>query len=465
MRKEIPEEKYSLLLGEKRHVVLLLKEVDNLGRELNFTESITLQTCKIFKGSNIDVPVLILGPESCTLIPDGLGFKLSFQVDSDLLDGPGSYVALFEWHEEPSADNLKGLIYFSVIDLTVPVSPYGALVNAIIAGINGSIQYNDSGALAGDNELTWDNILKLFKVLGTIQSGLTGTSQGTFKIAGLTSGEVIITTKNEAGTWTMTLPDNTGMPDQVLATDGIGNLKWSSMGDGSGNVVGPAGATDGNLAVFDSTSGKLIKDGGPIPDITSMVSGDGGAAAGNVAVFNGDGFHITDGGAFPIQILPGGFNNQIQFNDNGTAFRGSGGLEYVDGMTTYLNDTLMGKPIEGDNISSGYTRFCGASGTGTGTGGPLVFAAVPAGTTPGQQTNPYVDYVFLHHDGHMGIGTEGVETPSALLNLNSTNSGFLMPRMSTEQRDAISSPETGLLIFNLTTLAFNYFDGSNWIEI
>lgn len=34
---------------------------------------------------------------------------------------------------------------------------------------------------------------------------------------------------------------------------------------GSGDVVGPSSATDGNLAVFDSTTGKLIKDGGAVP--------------------------------------------------------------------------------------------------------------------------------------------------------------------------------------------------------
>jgi hypothetical protein len=34
-------------------------------------------------------------------------------------------------------------------------------------------------------------------------------------------------------------------------------------GGGSGNVVGPAVAVDGNLAVFDGTTGKIIKDGGP----------------------------------------------------------------------------------------------------------------------------------------------------------------------------------------------------------
>jgi hypothetical protein len=55
---------------------------------------------------------------------------------------------------------------------------------------------------------------------------------------------------------------------------------------GAGDVVGPASATNGNLAVFDGTTGKLIKDGGakPTGDVTAaasiddnhLVRGDGG---------------------------------------------------------------------------------------------------------------------------------------------------------------------------------------------
>jgi len=35
----------------------------------------------------------------------------------------------------------------------------------------------------------------------------------------------------------------------------------SSGGGGSGDVVGPASATDGEIALFDTTTGKLLKDG------------------------------------------------------------------------------------------------------------------------------------------------------------------------------------------------------------
>lgn len=43
---------------------------------------------------------------------------------------------------------------------------------------------------------------------------------------------------------------------------------------GSGDVVGPAGAVDEQIAVYDGTSGKLIKDGGyTIADLIAMMGG------------------------------------------------------------------------------------------------------------------------------------------------------------------------------------------------
>ncbi len=44
----------------------------------------------------------------------------------------------------------------------------------------------------------------------------------------------------------------------------------------------------------------------------------------------------------------------------------------------------------------------------------------------------------------------GQSEPSALMDLQSTDQGFLLPRMTTEQRDAIVSPANGLMVFNTT---------------
>ena len=68
---------------------------------------------------------------------------------------------------------------------------------------------------------------------------------------------------------------------------------------GGGDVVGPAGAVDGHLAVFDTATGKLIKDGGA-PAGGGDVHGDATATDEHLAVFDTDGYHIKDGG------VPGG---------------------------------------------------------------------------------------------------------------------------------------------------------------
>lgn len=55
--------------------------------------------------------------------------------------------------------------------------------------------------------------------------------------------------------------------------------------------------------------------------------------------------------------------------------------------------------------------------------------------------------------------------PSAIVEISCTNQGILLPRMTEAQRDAIKSPAEGLLLYNLTSKAFNFFDGTNWIEV
>lgn len=56
----------------------------------------------------------------------------------------------------------------------------------------------------------------------------------------------------------------------------------------------------------------------------------------------------------------------------------------------------------------------------------------------------------------------GTMNASAIGQFDSTAKGFLFPRMTSTQRNAISSPATSLVIFNTTTGAYNYYDGSGW---
>ena len=66
--------------------------------------------------------------------------------------------------------------------------------------------------------------------------------------------------------------------------------------------------------------------------------------------------------------------------------------------------------------------------------------------------------------GRAGLGTSN-PAPAALLEMASTSQGFLPPRMTTEQRDAISSPPEGLVIYNSSTRRLNFFDRETWQEV
>ena len=55
---------------------------------------------------------------------------------------------------------------------------------------------------------------------------------------------------------------------------------------------------------------------------------------------------------------------------------------------------------------------------------------------------------------------------SAMLDIQSTSKGFLVPRMTTAQRTpGIGLPATGLLVYDITIGAFFYYTGSAWVEI
>ena len=106
----------------------------------------------------------------------------------------------------------------------------------------------------------------------------------------------------------------------------------------------------------------------------------------------------------------------------------------------------------------------------TGVAGPQGLQGLLSnGTTPGN--TPYwdgsqwvVNSSNFHNNGS-GIGM-GTNTPnsSAKLEIASTTQGFLPPRMTTTQRDAIAAPALGLVIYNTTTNCLNFYIGTSWNE-
>ena len=72
---------------------------------------------------------------------------------------------------------------------------------------------------------------------------------------------------------------------------------------------------------------------------------------------------------------------------------------------------------------------------------------------------------FLILNAQVGINTDGSNPDaSAMLDVKSTDKGMLLPRLTTTQRTTISSPATGLLVYDVTTKTFWYYD-TQWNEI
>ena len=67
--------------------------------------------------------------------------------------------------------------------------------------------------------------------------------------------------------------------------------------------------------------------------------------------------------------------------------------------------------------------------------------------------------------GSVGIGTNTSINASAILDITSTTQGFLPPRMTTTQRNAITSPAAGLIVYDTTLNKLSLYTGLVWETI
>jgi len=74
--------------------------------------------------------------------------------------------------------------------------------------------------------------------------------------------------------------------------------------------------------------------------------------------------------------------------------------------------------------------------------------------------------------GSIGFGTGTTINASAKVQIDSTTQGFLPPRMTGAQAEAISSPAAGLMVYansgngtTITSIGWWGFDGTNWVKI
>jgi hypothetical protein len=274
------------------------------------------------------------------------------------------------------------------------------------------------------------------------------------------------------------------------------------LGSGTTIQVKQAGSSQsGFLSSTDWTTFNSKQD-----TITNPVTGTG--ASGQVAFWNGTSSQTGDNGLFwdntnkrlgvgtnaPSQKVHIVGNVQLSNNAiigalggetiNITKQSGGGILSLiVNAITTIIGSLAV-------NNASGIT-FSSAGGTGNGIYA-LQNTTFNFGKHGGGAGNPSFSFLtddlyIFGNSGNVGIntttdsgfrldvnGTARVQSTlkvgaatatnaSSVLDLESTTRGFLPPRMTSTQRDAIASPAAGLVIYNTTTNILNVYNGTMWI--
>jgi hypothetical protein len=76
----------------------------------------------------------------------------------------------------------------------------------------------------------------------------------------------------------------------------------------------------------------------------------------------------------------------------------------------------------------------------------------------------YAGVSTFYWNGNLGLGVLG-NNASAILQADSTTRGFLPPRMTTTQVNAIATPAAGLVVYSTTENALCLYTGSSWRKL
>jgi hypothetical protein len=79
-------------------------------------------------------------------------------------------------------------------------------------------------------------------------------------------------------------------------------------------------------------------------------------------------------------------------------------------------------------------------------------------------TNGPVERVRITDGGNLLVGTT-TDIASSKVTISSTTQGFLLPRMTTTQKNAIGTPAQGLMVFDTTLVKLCVYNGTTWETI
>ena len=273
-----------------------------------------------------------------------------------------------------------------------------------------------------------------------------------------------------AGLWT--IADTTSASYNIGARFGIVTL--GSTNATTGFKVQNSSAVD-ILTLNDASEGKILNNvAAPLAALT-LENQAGGANHTNCGVKLQLTNNADTGFIAQFDSAGGGTSAPTMKISSPTGINYVAGASYANGYHYF--QTGGGGAVAFDrNGSNGIVKFLIAGGGSTNTelryaqsGSNYSYLNCPYGVATkafawGIEASGNTELMRLTRSGQLGINSDGVTiAASAVLDVTSTTQGFLPPRMTTAQMNAISSPAEGLMVFDTDTKQWMGYNGTSWV--
>jgi hypothetical protein len=348
---------------------------------------------------------------------------------------------------------------------------YSDLVSGLVGGSNGQVLFNDNDTIAGASNLYYDKLTGRVGI-GTNTPAYLLNVNGTARITSLIPSELIspspteiIFVKNSSGvTAGRILPDgnilriSSSGAHTTINIFSTGNLGINQTTDAGFRLdVNGTARVQSGLIVQGLTIGRGGGNANSVAiglEAAPLTTATQNCAVGYRALFNNTGGDNTAVGAFYAMFA----------NTTGTRNTGIGAYA-LNGNTTGQYNTAIGYNTSSGNFSNSTILGYGAAATAdnqfvVGSSG------VNAGLvdTSGISISDFWNIKVNGTDYKVAMGSSSVA--SARLQVDSTTQGFLPPRMTQTQRNAIASPAIGLEIYQTDATEGKYiYKSSGWTYI